>query len=229
MSDPASPDFAARRATARARLDALPDTDPYRRDWFTAVYETAGDDPANVPWADLAPHPLLADWLATMPAPARGARALDVACGLGDNAEALAANGWRVSAFELSPKAIQWVRARFPASRVDYRVADLFALPADWRGAFDLVHECYTLQALSDAARHEAVAAIARMVAPGGRLVVIARRRDGAGPVKGPPWPLARDEIMSFTRHGLAAEAVEESALADGTPHWRAVFRRAGT
>jgi hypothetical protein len=36
----------------------------------------------------------------------------------------------------------------FPQSAVDYRVADLFDAPSEWRGAFDLVHELYTLQAL---------------------------------------------------------------------------------
>ena len=67
MTDPDSPDFAARRLAARARIDAIDDagaSDPYRRAWFEAVYETAGDDPAQIPWADLSPHPLLAAWLA---------------------------------------------------------------------------------------------------------------------------------------------------------------------
>ena len=64
----------------------------------------------------------------------------------------------------------------------------LFNPPADWLAAFDLVHECYTLQALPDAARAEALRRIARFVRPGGRLLVIARARDGSGPVAGPPW-----------------------------------------
>ena len=44
MSDPDNPEFAARRLAARARLDAIDDagaSDPYRRDWFAAGYETA--------------------------------------------------------------------------------------------------------------------------------------------------------------------------------------------
>ena len=92
-------DFAESRARARARLDAIDphkreggvDADPHRRDWFEAVYDLAGDDPAGVPWAGLAPHPLLAQWLAGRSL--AGLRALDVGCGLGDNAEALAAAG----------------------------------------------------------------------------------------------------------------------------------------
>ena len=111
MSDPDTPDFAARRLAARARLDAIDDagaSDPYRRGWFEAVYATAGDDPAQIPWADLSVHPLLAAWLATIPSSAAGARALDIGCGLGDNAAALAAKGWKVTGFDLSPLAARY-------------------------------------------------------------------------------------------------------------------------
>jgi SAM-dependent methyltransferase len=228
MSGPGDPDFAARRLAARARLDAMDDagaTDPYRRAWFAAVYETAGDDAAQIPWADLSPHPLLAAWLAHAAAPAQGARALDIGCGLGDNAAAIAAKGFRASAFDLSPRAIRWARTRFPM--VDFIAADLFAPPAEWTGAFDLVHECYTLQALPDAPRAEAMARIASFLRPGGTLVLIARARDDDAPAAGPPWPLSRQELLKFAAHGLTAEMVERLPdPSDGKPHWRAVFRR---
>ena len=223
---PGDPQFDARRLAARARLDAMDDAaDPYRRAWFAAVYETAGDDPAQIPWADLSPHPLLAAWLGAMPAPAAGARALDVGCGLGDNAAGIAARGFRVTAFDLSPRAIAWARPRFP--HVAFMTADLFAPPAEWNGAFDLVHECYTLQALPDAPRAQAMARIASFVRPGGRLLVIARARDDGTPSSGPPWPLSRQELLGLTAHGLVAETVERlTDPTDGKPHWRASFGR---
>ena len=110
-------DFAARREAARARLDAIDphkgngdlDADPLRRDWFEAVYRLAEGDAACVPWGDLASHPLLADWLAREGS-ISGLRALDVGSGLGDNAEALAAAGARVSAFDLVDAAIDWAK-----------------------------------------------------------------------------------------------------------------------
>jgi len=228
MTDPHGADFAARRLAARARLDAMDDagtSDPYRRAFFEVVYETAGDDPAQIPWADLLPHPLLTAWLQTAARPVSDARALDVGCGLGDNAAAIGAKGWRVTGFDLSPRAIRWAQSRFPA--LDFIAADLFAPPAEWIGAFDLVHECYTLQALPDAPRAEARRQIARFVRPGGALLVIARARDNAGPIAGPPWPLSRDDIMQLATQGLRGEAIERLPdPTDGKPHWRAEFRR---
>jgi 2-polyprenyl-3-methyl-5-hydroxy-6-metoxy-1,4-benzoquinol methylase len=226
-------DFETRRALARARLDAIDPAftasgaaaDPQRRDWFEAVYDLAQGDAAAVPWARSAVFPLLAQWLARR-GPLNGLRAVDVGCGLGDNAEALAAAGATVTAFDLVERATDWARRRFPDSAVTYCAADLFALPATWRGTFDLVHECYTLQALPDTLLPGAARALAALAAPRGALLVISRARE-AGALDGPPWPLTRVQIEGLAVDGLRLETLEDIA-ADGdlVRHWRALFRR---
>lgn len=199
------PGFMDRRDAARERLDGLFGAKGGKREdrsaWFDAVYETAGGDAAAVPWADLAPKAELVDWLAAHPG--KGARAVDVGCGLGDNAEALAAAGYRTTGFDPSQRAVEWARQRFPESTIDYRAGDLFDLPAEWSGGFDLVHECYTLQALSGDLRERAFAAVASLVAPGGRLLVLTRTAPEGSMPDGPPWPLTPSELERFSTLGL--------------------------
>jgi 2-polyprenyl-3-methyl-5-hydroxy-6-metoxy-1,4-benzoquinol methylase len=227
-------DFNVRRAAARARLDATDphraaggkDADPLRRAWFETVYAQAQGDPAAVPWAQLSPHPLLTDWLSLQKAFA-GARALDVGCGLGDNAEALCAAGAQVVAFDLVAEAISWTTRRFPKSGVTYRVANLFEPPDEWRSAFDLVHECYTLQALPEIMLPGAARSLASCVAPNGRLLVIARARNDGQEAEGPPWPLSRSRIDMLAVDGLRLETLEDIPADEvRARHWRAVYRR---
>jgi hypothetical protein len=114
------------------------------------------------------------------------------------------------------PTAIAQVHERFPASTVDYRAADLFDLPAEWQGRFDLVVEIRTLQAIPVAERQRGPAAIAATVAPGGRLWVSILGRDSHLPGGGRPWPLVPEELAQFEAAGLRWESRREVPLADG-------------
>src|SRR6185437_17071991 len=95
-----------------------------------------------------------------------------------------------IRAFDFVADAVAWAKRRFAESRVDYRTADLFALPQDWQGRFDLIHECYTLQALAPARIPQALAIFRNLLAPEGRLLIVACARDEDEDVAGPPWPL---------------------------------------
>jgi len=193
--------------------------------WFDELYRAAGDDAERIPWADLAPNKWLLEWLTGRALSPKGSSAVVVGCGLGDDAEELARRGFEVTAFDISPAAIDWARKRFPESLVVYRVADLFALPKSMEGAFDFVFEAYTIQALPEAIRSVAIAAVASLVAPGGGLLAVMRGREREETVEGPPWPVAREELDGLEAGGLLLDTFDD--FMDGTiRRWRVHYLR---
>ena len=215
--------------TDRTRARSLAAESLARNDpvgWFERLYAAAARGEATVPWADRVPNPHVIAWL-DREAPPPG-HALDVGMGLGDTAEALAARGHRVVAFDVSPSAVEETQRRFPASPVRYEVADLLVPPARWDGAFDLVVECYTLQVLPPSARARAVDGLRRFVAPGGTLLVVARGREAAEAPGEMPWPLTRAETEAIAGDALALAAFEDFLDDEEPPvrRFRATFRR---
>lgn len=174
----------------------------WSEDDFEDLYASVGGDLEQVPWARLGPNPFLVDWLDTRTIPP-GARALVIACGLGDDAEELRRRGCEVTAFDLSATAIDWCRRRFPDSDVDYQVADLLKLPGEWAHRHDIVVEINTIQSLPLSLRQEAISVIASMVAPGGSLFVRCTGRVSDEPVASRPWPVSREELAGFEEQGL--------------------------
>lgn len=178
--------------------------------WFEVLYKEAEDGKNVVPWADRGANPGLIEFWGVHPQVTDGKKALVIACGLGDDAEQLAAWGFETTAFDISETAIRTAQKRSPKSGVKYRVADLFQPPADWEGAFDFVFEANTVQALPDTLRVQAIHKIASFVRPGGKLLAIVRGREESEPVSELPWPLTRSEMMEFVRSGLTEESFEE-------------------
>jgi len=111
---------------------------------------------------------------------------------------------------------------------VDYLVADLFDQPVEWRRGFDLVYECNTVQILVGENRVRAVAAIAELVAPGGRLLVSCRSRNPGEDLDGFPLAMDREEIDGFQRVGLIENDFEvyDDDQDPPVPHFFAVYRR---
>ncbi len=178
--------------------------------WFEALYKEAEEGKSIVPWADQGASPGLVEFWKAKPEKADGKKALVIACGLGDDAEQLAAWGFETAAFDISESAIRAARKRFPKSEVNYRVADLFQLPAEWERRFDFVFEANTVQALPLRVRAEAIQKIAALVRPGGKLLAIVRGRGLDEPEGELPWPLTREEMNEFIRAGLTEENFEE-------------------
>jgi SAM-dependent methyltransferase len=206
-------------------------TDREATGWFEPLYAAAEAGEAVVPWDSGTPAPLLVEWTAARGLDGRGARAIVVGSGLGDDAEHVASLGFDTVAFDIAPSAVRGARRRFPDSRVEYVVADLLAPPAAWLRAFDLVVESITVQALPDPPRAAAIANVARLVAPGGTLLVLAAAREAGEPANGPPWPLTRDEIEAFPLGGELATVRIEHLGDQPEPwarRWRAEFRDVG-
>ncbi|MGA7915886.1 MAG: class I SAM-dependent methyltransferase [Candidatus Acidiferrales bacterium] len=178
--------------------------------WFEALYCEAEAGAAEVPWADLHPNSNLLDFWRLHPQETHGIQALVIGSGLGDDAEQLADWGFQTTGFDLSPTAIDATRKRFPASSVDYGVADLLSPPDSWRRAFDFVLEIYTLQVLPAALRAKAMRNITEFLRQGAKLLVIARGRDAGDPEGQMPWPLTREEFAEFIRAGLEEVSFED-------------------
>jgi SAM-dependent methyltransferase len=225
---PGGPRLEASRAFARQlAADSIAHGDG--TGWFETLYAAAERGDATVPWADHAPNPRLVSALAG--AAGRG-HAIVTGCGLGDDAEHVASLGYTTIAFDVSPTAVTAARRRFPHSAVQYVTADLLSPPPSWAGAFDLVVEVFTVQVLTGAARRTAIARTAQLVAPGGRLLVIAGARGEDDDPGQMPWPLTQAEIESFGEHGLAAESIVDfSDDEDRRPvrRWRAWFTAPST
>jgi SAM-dependent methyltransferase len=188
--------------------------------WFERLYEAAADGRAVVPWDHDEPRELLVEWAEARGLDGSERRAVVVGSGLGTEAEYVAGLGFDTVAFDISATAIRLARERFPESRVGYVAANLLDLPEEWIAAFDLVVEVITVQSLPDPPRAEAIANVARLVAPGGTLIVVANAREADEPADGPPWPLTRAEIDAFAQ-GLEQVTVERIG-----ERWRAELRK---
>ena len=205
---------------------AVAEGEPTR--WYDELWSAASRGEVPMPWDRTQPHDLLAAYVAGRDG--AGRRAVVVGMGYGADAEHLASLGWTTTAFDISPAAVAATRERYPGSAVDYRVADLLDLPPDLVGAFDLVVEIYTIQALHGSVRAGAVDGVRRLVAPGGTLFVVQIVRDDEEDVGAePPWLLDRAEMEGLAGDGLVAESLDRVpnlAQPDFRDRWRMVLRR---
>jgi SAM-dependent methyltransferase len=171
--------------------------------WFEALYKESEGDTEKIPWADMAPNRFFKAWAEETRLKGQGRKALVVGCGLGDDAKYLDDLGFEVTAFDISPTAIEWAKRVYGDTDIQFETADLFEPYRGWLGAFDFVLEIYTIQPLPMEMRSRVIDAVAVFVAAGGRLLVVTRGREDDEEVGEVPWPLSRIELSRFEENGL--------------------------
>lgn len=124
-----------------------------------------------------------------------GDRVADVGCGLGTAARELAARGARVFGFDASEAMVAEARRRSGGESVEFAVADVSALPledgvlAGYRAERLYQHLADPLAALAEARR---------VLAPGGRLVLVDQDWDSFV-IDGDPKDVTRAILLGFS------------------------------
>lgn len=198
--------MAENKEERRERLRAMAAEFEARGDtlgWFEAFYKESAGDIDQIPWADLEPNSYFRTWAESTGLKGDGRTALVVGCGLGDDAKYLHDLGFKVTAFDISPTAIEWAKKLYGDAEIRFVPADLFAPPQDWAGAFDFVLEIYTIQPLPLEMRPQVIDAIAAFVAENGKLVVVTRGREDDVEPDVLPWPMSRQDLARFLDNGL--------------------------
>ncbi|SCG74596.1 class I SAM-dependent methyltransferase [Micromonospora inositola] len=139
--------------------------------------------------------------------------ALDLAAGEGRNAVWLAGQGWRVTAVDFSPVAVE--RGRELAARrgvpVEWRVADVTGYrPVP--GSYDLVVISYLHLPAEDLAR--VLGAARNALRPGGRVVVVGHDRTNLGGGTGGPQDPAILLTPEAVVDGLAGLRIQRAETA---------------
>lgn len=196
--------------------------------WFDNIYTDAQGDHNAVFWADLEPSPYLLDWLKNCDFKHTGRKAIVIGCGVGDDAEALSEAGYEVTAFDISPEAINLCRNRYLTTMVNYLVADLFDYPSQWTESFELVYECNTIQVLPGKYRIQARDAMVSLLALQGYILVSCRSRLKGEQEDDIPLPLDKEEIDSFRQYGLKEMSFEayDDTQEPSVPHFFASYQK---
>ena len=185
--------------------------------WFEALYREAAGDNERIPWADLTPNKFLVRYAEKTGLRGNSRKALIVGCGLGDDARFLHELDFRVTAFDISPTAIEWARRIHRDTNIKFVVADLFNAPKEWYQAFEFVLEVYTIQPLPLEMRPQTIDAIANFVEFRGNLLVVTRgREDDEIPLE-LPWALSRKDLSRFETNVFRQIRFEEM-LGDEDP-----------
>ena len=131
-----------------------------------------------------------------------GAELLDVPCGGGRLAMAMAERGYRVTGIDISEQFLDHARAADPSGRVTWQRGDMRDLP--WPSRFDGAF-CYgnSFGYLDDQGNEDFLRAIAAALKPGGRFVLETPMvlENLLGHIQDRPWWKVRDAHLLVANH----------------------------
>jgi SAM-dependent methyltransferase len=120
-------------------------------------------------------------------------------CGLGHDARWLAAHGCQVVGADIAPLAIERAKTLDKEQLIDFRLVNLFDLPADMRGAFDMVWEHTCLCALEPGIRQQYLAGIRSALKPDGQVAGVFYLTPDLDPGEtGPPFGITIPELRAL-------------------------------
>jgi methyl halide transferase len=146
----------------------------------------------ETPWEKGKAHPALMDFLA-----GNGPLAGEIfvpGCGSGFDARALSLPSNHVIGIDLAPFAIAKANSFPKVGHEEFFLADLFDLPAEFVGRFDLVFEHTCFCAIEPMRRPQYVETIVRLLKPGGKLIAIFFINPDHDE-EGPPYGVSRTEL----------------------------------
>ncbi|MGI8432360.1 MAG: methyltransferase domain-containing protein [Chthoniobacterales bacterium] len=143
----------------------------------------------ETPWEKGKAHPALLDFLAS-DGPLAG-EIFVPGCGSGHDVRALSTPQNHVLGIDLAPFAIEQARSFPKVGNEEYQLADLFALPPELDGKFDVVFEHTCFCAIDPIRRAEYADAIVRLLRPGGKFIAIFFPNPDIDEDEGPPFPVS--------------------------------------
>ena len=197
--------------------------------WFENIYKVANGNHENIFWADLEPSPYLVKWLEKELITKENKKACVIGCGVGDDAQALASFGFDVTAFDISPSAINLCKNRYPNTKVNYIVADLFDYPKEWFESFNVVYECNTIQVLPNEYRIRARVAMSSLLAKDGYILVSCRSRNEGEKEDAVPLPLTKKEMDAFVNEDKLTEIsflAYDDNQTPSVPHFFGIYQK---
>lgn len=145
---------------------------------------------ADTPWERGEAAPPLVEWLARNEI---AGRILVPGCGRGHDVRALARGGAEIVGLDIAASAVARAKSHPPVAAERFLVGDLFALPADFFGAFDAVFEHTCFCAIDPSRREAYVDAVASALRPHGQLLAVFYLDPDSG--EGPPFGVTMAEL----------------------------------